>query len=166
MQVFRLAAEGGARRREGGAVGGDAQDGDGARAEAGYRPGEYPGTFGQFGGAELIGARGRPLDQAGDADAAAQEVVPVGRGEPGGGVDQVVGDAGPQQGRVEPVAARREVALHGDAAQAGVDADEQQPDALGDQVRQGGSGGRLQLGLGVADLFGVPGGPQADRPLP
>jgi hypothetical protein len=90
-----------------------------------------------------IGARRRPFDQAGDADAAAQEVVPVGRGEPGGGVDQVVGDAGPQQGRVEPVAARREVALHRDAAQARIDADEQQPNAVGDQVRQGGSRERL-----------------------
>ena len=78
----------------------------------------------EFRRAELIGARRRPFDQARDADAAAQEVVPVGRGEPGRGVDQVVGDARPQQGRVEPVAARGEVTLYGDAAQAGVDADE------------------------------------------
>jgi hypothetical protein len=119
-----LWAEAGPRRCEGGSVGGDAQDGDHARAEAGYLRAEGAGAVGQFRRAELIGAGRRPLDQARDADAAVQEVVPVSRGEPGRGVDQVVGDAGPQQGRSEPVAARREVALHGDAAQAGVDADE------------------------------------------
>src|SRR5690349_7667694 len=58
---------------------------------------------------------------------------------------------------------RREVALHGDAAQAGVDADEQQPNALGDQVRQGGPGERLQFGAGEAD---VPGWPQAGSSSP
>jgi hypothetical protein len=70
VQVFRLAAEPGPRRREGGPVGGDAQDGHHARAEAGYLRAEGAGTVGQFGWAQLIGARRRAFDQARDADAA------------------------------------------------------------------------------------------------
>src|SRR6266566_4952465 len=105
----------------------------------------------------------RALAPSASSSGVISSALAVGRGEPDRGVDQMGGDAGPQQGRVEPVAAWREVALHGDAAQAGIDADEQQPNAVGDQVRQGGSGERLQFGAGETD---VPGWPQLDSPLP
>jgi hypothetical protein len=57
-----------------------------------------------------------------------------------------------------PFAARRRcsrTALHGDAAQARVDPDEQQAHSAGDQVREGGTGERLQFGPGEADTAGA-----------
>ena len=58
------------------------------------------------------------------------------------------------------------MALHGHAAQARIDPGEQQPHAVGDQVRQGAAGERPQFGAGEAGALGrLADVPERDRPF-
>ena len=78
-------------------------------------------------GGELVGAGGGAAHDVGDADAARGQVLAVRVGHAGRRVDRPLDDPGLEQRRVEPVDRVREVGLRGGGPEAGVDADEEQP---------------------------------------
>ena len=101
---------------------------------------------------ELVGAGGGTRDEVGDPDAAGVQLGEVLGLVAVGGVDQVSGEPGTVQGRVEAVAAAGEVRTGGGGPQAGVDADEQQPQRVRQQVGDGAVAELLELGLGEAHV--------------
>ncbi len=147
-QVLRLASRGRPGQPERRAVRRDAGDGDHARRRTTHQRLEVVPARAQLGGGELGGLGAGPADEVGDPEAAGPQPVAIGVVHAGGLVDGVLEDPGEQQRRVEAVAGVREVGLRGRGPQAGVDADEQQPDVRPEQVGHLGAAGRTRARRG------------------
>ena len=107
-----LPAYDGFRRGEGHAVCGDPQDGDCLWPNARNGRDQAPGAGAEFCQAQFRGARRCSWDQGGDADSAICEVVAVPGREVGRGVDEPVGDACLERGRVKAITAPGKVRLY------------------------------------------------------
>jgi hypothetical protein len=131
-------------------VGRDAQHRDHSRLCPADQVGQWPDPGPDLGRGQFVGPCGGERDEVGDPDAAVEKQLPVRVSQPAAGVDLVRGDPGQLQRRPEPVARTREMGVHRCGPQAGVDADEQQPQRIGDQVVHPGAAERLQLRPGEA----------------
>ncbi|CVM08033.1 Uncharacterised protein [Streptococcus pneumoniae] len=118
----------------------------------GHKRGQAGGGGGEILRGELVGAGGGPRDEVGDPNAAGVQLGEVLGLVAVGGVDQVPGEPGTVQGWVEAVAAAGEVRTGGGGPQAGVDADEQQPQRVRQQVGDGAVAELLKLSLSEAHV--------------
>lgn len=113
---------------EGAAVGGDAENGDGAGAVSADLVEKCAATGEELGARELIGTGRCAGDDVGDTQPERQQLELVAGGEEPRGQAAVV-QRGP-----EPVARATEVATDGCGVQTGVDPDEEHSQAGGDDV--------------------------------
>ena len=129
----------GLRRAEGGAVRRDADHREPPGLQGQHLLAQYDAPVDHLGGRQLVGSRGGPRRDVGDAQSEVEELVLlVGAELPGR-------EAGPVQSRPEPVARAGEVVTGPGRHQAGVDPAEQHPQARRDHVGQQPVAGGLQL---------------------
>jgi hypothetical protein len=128
--ALRLPAQHRLRPVEGDPPGGDAEDGDDPRPPGGDQLGQGGGAGAQLLGVELGGGAGRAVDEVGDAEAVAEQLGVLVRGEP------ARGEPGEVQRRPEPVARPGEVVPARGGDQTRVDPDEEDAQAGADDVPQ------------------------------
>ena len=133
-QELGLLTAAGPRPAEGGAVRGDAGHSDHPRPVLADELRQPPGSGPQLGGTELVGSRGRPVDEVGDAQASGHQVSTVLIGHAAGSVHVPVDDPGAAQCRVEAIAGMGEVGLRRGRPETGIDA---RRTAAEDRVRPG-----------------------------
>src|SRR5215469_229717 len=126
---FRLRADRCPRLPEGGPVGSDAKNREPRDAEFSGHPSECHAARPKFLSVKFIGSSGRARDDVGDTQANVEEQVLL------TWLKLAIGEAGPLQGRPEPVTWPGEVVARRSRVQARVDPGEQHPQPRRDQVR-------------------------------
>jgi hypothetical protein len=134
---LRLPTDLGRPLAERGAIGRDAKDGHDLRINLIDQKPQLLCSRHQLLRGQLVGPGRCSGHQVGDPDAPVPEMGEVGHGEPGRGVDHVIGDPGLKQGRIKAVSRSSKVTLNCDRPQPGIDPHEKDPDVRAEQIGQG-----------------------------